>query len=563
MNKNRKDFTIVELVIVIAIIAILAAVLIPTFASLIQKANISKDTQVIRNLNTAIATATEKPETMRDALKIAAEAGYLVDKINAAANGNDILWDSENKVFCYYNAATKAVAYIPETKIETTNAPEYKFWKIYNDKMPALSEQRYSIYLTANATADEEVTVKVGFDAGDNTKVKTVNYKNEGNEGAGQKVDIFTNGGNLIVNAKNDTVSHFGEADKVNVVAVADHSYYENGVASVLLITKGRVVIAKDAKIDMLIVEADDTNNVKLAVESGATIVSAKIPDGVEGKDSVVASDVTVVEVKDVTALNNAVANPTNNVYVKLGADIDASSTSVTIANNGGEYDITIDGNGYTLTSKNNRVIQTCQKNNTNYTGMLTINNLNIVCAIKETNGENKNTRGISLWRFEGTLNFSRSKITMTAGCDNYGINWGPKSSNGVLNIKDSEISAYQCVNIYGGNRTVSIENCKLNAVNEHNSYTGACVTVFEDSSATVSINNCTMTTKSAADKAPEYGVTFGSAKGQTIYANVTIENCSLNGETFSVENKNAFGYIDNNMANGSITIDGIRVVSK
>ena len=36
---NRKGFTIVELVIVIAVIAILAAVLIPTFSSVISKAN--------------------------------------------------------------------------------------------------------------------------------------------------------------------------------------------------------------------------------------------------------------------------------------------------------------------------------------------------------------------------------------------------------------------------------------------------------------------------------------------------------------------------------------------
>ena len=42
-RSNKKGFTIVELVIVIAIIAILAAVLIPTFASLIQKANESND----------------------------------------------------------------------------------------------------------------------------------------------------------------------------------------------------------------------------------------------------------------------------------------------------------------------------------------------------------------------------------------------------------------------------------------------------------------------------------------------------------------------------------------
>ena len=43
--KNRKGFTIVELVIVIAVIAILAAVLIPTFSGVIQRANESASLQ--------------------------------------------------------------------------------------------------------------------------------------------------------------------------------------------------------------------------------------------------------------------------------------------------------------------------------------------------------------------------------------------------------------------------------------------------------------------------------------------------------------------------------------
>ena len=47
MNKknNRKGFTTVELVIVIAVIAILATVLIPTFSGLIEKANASSALQ--------------------------------------------------------------------------------------------------------------------------------------------------------------------------------------------------------------------------------------------------------------------------------------------------------------------------------------------------------------------------------------------------------------------------------------------------------------------------------------------------------------------------------------
>lgn len=50
MNKKntRKGFTITELVIVIAVIAILAAVLIPTFSSIITKANNSAALQEAR-----------------------------------------------------------------------------------------------------------------------------------------------------------------------------------------------------------------------------------------------------------------------------------------------------------------------------------------------------------------------------------------------------------------------------------------------------------------------------------------------------------------------------------
>ena len=53
MRNNRKGFTIVELVIVIAVIAILAGVLIPTFGGMIKKANESKALQEAKNTYTA------------------------------------------------------------------------------------------------------------------------------------------------------------------------------------------------------------------------------------------------------------------------------------------------------------------------------------------------------------------------------------------------------------------------------------------------------------------------------------------------------------------------------
>ena len=53
-NLKKKGFTIVELVIVIAVIAILSAVLIPTFSNLIKKANISTNQQAIKQMITAL-----------------------------------------------------------------------------------------------------------------------------------------------------------------------------------------------------------------------------------------------------------------------------------------------------------------------------------------------------------------------------------------------------------------------------------------------------------------------------------------------------------------------------
>ena len=59
MKINRKGFTIVELVIVIAVVAILAAVMIPTFSNLIEKADDSAALQNAKTIQTEYLASLE------------------------------------------------------------------------------------------------------------------------------------------------------------------------------------------------------------------------------------------------------------------------------------------------------------------------------------------------------------------------------------------------------------------------------------------------------------------------------------------------------------------------
>ena len=79
-RNNKKGFTIVELVIVIAVIAILAAVLIPTFAGIINKANQSADQQAVKQMNTLLTSeslAGKAPTKIQDVKTILDANGYI------------------------------------------------------------------------------------------------------------------------------------------------------------------------------------------------------------------------------------------------------------------------------------------------------------------------------------------------------------------------------------------------------------------------------------------------------------------------------------------------------
>ena len=264
MNRNsKKGFTIVELIIVIVVIAVLAAVLIPTFSNLIQKANEAKDTALVSNLNKGLKMSSKDFATMHEALQAVEEnVGVNVEKISAVATDSKILWDSVNNCFVYLKSGDTKPTYIPDSQKTTiADNEQYKYWEIVET---ARNDKIYSQYL-AGDNHNEAVTVNTGFDAGKNANLVSVTYTNTDS----QSVVIRTNGGELVVDAGNATVAHYGAANYVNIKNVYKDSFHEYGVAAVVRIEKGHFVAEATAKVINLNVAS---NSVKITENEGAKV---------------------------------------------------------------------------------------------------------------------------------------------------------------------------------------------------------------------------------------------------------------------------------------------------
>lgn len=298
LNK-RKGFTIVELVIVIAVIAILAAVLIPNISNLVKKANASADESLVRNLNTALSMDVEKHQTMDAALEAAkTNGGYDLTTIVTKNKDNKILWDSKNDCFVYMKKGASKPTYLPNTQ-EVKDVNDVDYFEIV-DEIP--SSSKYSLYLAGSGKTVDAKEISVGFDAGKNAVV-SLTYKNEGEA---KDVVINTNGGILTVNAPKDTVNHYGTANGVNINAVDTASYHEFGTINGNIdIKAGHVKVEAGAKINGVIITANEVKknangkyNVSVDVDSAATVDYITSLENVDFSQAINKPDTTKVIVK-------------------------------------------------------------------------------------------------------------------------------------------------------------------------------------------------------------------------------------------------------------------------
>ena len=331
MKSNKKGFTIVELVIVIAIIAILAAVLIPTFASLVKKANVSADTQLVRNLNMAVeiekASSNAKHSTMHEALMTAQDAGYDVDTI-VAKSGYNIAWDSANDRFVLVDKDAKKYIYPTSENTAENSIGNPADYFLFCDDSAKIDESGFSFYLSKNAKlpTDGTVTVKAGFDSGENKNLKEVTYN-----GNATKVIFNLNGGKLTVTdtTANNQQYFYGSLAEAEI-STGNACFHAYGTVAKLNLQAGKVV----AEAGSIVVVSKAASGTVVAKSSGSVVMKAEDVNNFEGTVDLSTEDekkAYTLEISDAAGLA-AFRDSVNSgmtyagLTVKLTADIDLST---------------------------------------------------------------------------------------------------------------------------------------------------------------------------------------------------------------------------------------------
>ena len=149
-TQNKKGFTIVELVIVIAVIAILAAVLIPTFINLTKKANESADIQACRNMNTFLTTAkvTGDIKSPMDIYGVFESSGYAVESYTPLSADHHYYYDDQYNQVLYVDTRTDMVVYPSEHQGE----PKQSGHNWYSLSMTVVSMEQPNDYKSENST---------------------------------------------------------------------------------------------------------------------------------------------------------------------------------------------------------------------------------------------------------------------------------------------------------------------------------------------------------------------------------------------------------------------------
>ena len=268
MKKLKKAFTIVELVIVIAVIAILAAVLIPTFTSIIRKANEASDTALAKNMNTVLSTAEaggDAPADMEEVTYLMEQNGFKLENLNPTADGNVFVWNKATNRITYINRDKEVVYSGDNLASGSAFTASGDYWLTVKTAGDIEAWSGLSYYFADKQIADD--TAVLTFSTPSSVDTGTYSYQGTITYTFTEEAEVSVYGhvNALTVNAPEATVNNYSSVDTVTVQQVGENSYHEYGYAKTLVVedtaVKANIVIEKTGMVDKV-----DTKNAPASI---------------------------------------------------------------------------------------------------------------------------------------------------------------------------------------------------------------------------------------------------------------------------------------------------------
>ena len=126
--KNNKGFSLVELIIVIAIMAILVGVMAPQLIKYIEKSKVSADTQAADAVHSAILTAMMDPEVVND-------PGYNGSSVLSGAQSVSGLGTGDVVASAALEILGETAGADVTARLKSTNASDICFEVVNNNKV--------------------------------------------------------------------------------------------------------------------------------------------------------------------------------------------------------------------------------------------------------------------------------------------------------------------------------------------------------------------------------------------------------------------------------------------
>lgn len=310
---NKKAFTIVELVIVISVIAILSAVLIPSFINLKKRADLSSDEQTVRELN-LLLESDEKingtKESINEVKTMFEGNGYNPSNINAVSSDNSIYWDQDTNRLLLFSKKEGKVIY-PSNLVDK-----------YKD-LSTISMRWYKI---------SDVVESIDITDFDSLKEEVQNSTNENNE--------FKLSQDLTIENFNNTfpMSNTGKT----VYDLNSKTLTLNSTSSSLQISDGQKLHIKNGKINITR-ETVTTVSAAFYIKSGSAITlenveiysdgSILLPEGAAAEVNIISSKLSTTGAYVVSTNSSSKDNFYVNINIKDSKlyATDSDSTAVLI----------------------------------------------------------------------------------------------------------------------------------------------------------------------------------------------------------------------------------------